>query len=75
MANKSYSEIKELKWCPETDLNRRHADFQSYHLHCFYTIISQMCCTMLHLQAMHVALMPIHQLRYQMGTGVHIRQQ
>lgn len=29
MTNKSYSEIKELEWCPETDLNRRHADFQS----------------------------------------------
>ena len=29
MTNKSYSKIKELEWCPETDLNRRHADFQS----------------------------------------------
>ena len=24
------SGFSELKWCPETELNRRHADFQSY---------------------------------------------
>jgi hypothetical protein len=23
------NDINEMKWCPETDLNRRHADFQS----------------------------------------------
>jgi hypothetical protein len=27
--SKQFNDFSGVKWCPETDLNRRHADFQS----------------------------------------------